>query len=172
MFKSSRAAVAALAVTVVSFAVPSQAAEWEYLSRFAGSFAGGGTVQRSASESPNQVTCEFVGQPSETGVSMAGKCGAFIFSKQIRADLRYDEASGRYSGSYTGSSIGPARLSGKRKGDAIVLTITWPAPVNGDTKATMTIRNSGNGRLAITVTDKLTPGGANAHVTQIALNQS
>jgi hypothetical protein len=103
---------------------------------------------------------------------MTGKCGAFIFSKQIRADLSYDKATGYYSGSYIGSSIGPARLSGKRSGDAIVLTITWPQPVNGDTKATMTIRNSGNGRLAITVTDRLSPDGANTHVTQIALNQS
>ena len=167
-----RAAAVALAVAAASFALPTEAAEWDYLSRFAGSFAGGGTVQRNAEESPSQVTCQFVGQPSETGVSMTGKCGAFIFSKQIRADLSYDVATGRYSGFYIGSSIGPARLSGKRSGDAIVLTITWPQPVNGDTKATMTIRNSGNGSLAITVTDRLSPDGANAHVTQIALNQS
>ena len=171
-FEVPRATAVALAVTAVSFALPSQAAEWDYLSRFAGSFAGGGTVQRNAEENPSQVTCQFVGQPSETGVSMTGKCGAFIFSKQIRADLSYDAATGRYSGSYIGSSIGPARLSGKRTGDAIVLTITWPRPVNGDTKATMTIRNTGNGRLAITVTDRLSPSGANTHVTQIALNQS
>jgi hypothetical protein len=167
-----RAAAVALAVLAASYSLPSRAAEWDYLSRFAGSFAGGGTVQRSAKESPSQVTCKFVGQPSETGVSMTGKCGAFIFSRSISADLRYDAATGRYSGSYIGSSIGPARLSGKRTGDAIVLTITWPQPVNGDTKATMTIRNTGNGRLAITVTDKLTPSGASSHVTQIALNQS
>jgi hypothetical protein len=36
----------------------------------------------------------------------------------------------------------------------------------------MTIRNSGNGSLAITVTDELEPGGARAKVTQLALNQS
>ena len=44
--------------------------------------------------------------------------------------------------------------------------------MNGDTKAVMTIRNSGNGQLAITVTDELKPGGAKAKITQIALNQS
>ena len=65
-----------------------------------------------------------------------------------------------------------ARLYGKRSGDAVILTITWPKPVNGDTKATMTIRNDGNGRLAITVTDKVAPGGPNAQVTRLALNQS
>jgi hypothetical protein len=159
-----------MAATVSS--APSSAAEWEYLSRFAGSFSGGGTVQRNAQESPNQVSCTFIGQPTETGVSMAGECGAFIFSKQIRADLRYDPATGRYSGSYIGSSIGPASLSGKRRGDAIVLTITWPQPVNGDTTAIMTIQNSGNGQLGITVTDQLAPGGERTRVTQLALNQS
>ena len=169
---SFRVAAAALAIAAAAFSAPSYGAEWEYLSRFAGSFSGGGTVQRNAQESPNQVTCTFSGQPTETGVTMSGKCGAFIFSKQIRADLRYDPATGRYSGSYIGSSIGAAGLSGKRRGDAIVLTITWPQPVNGDTKATMTIRNSGNGQLAITVTDQLVPGGERSHVTQLALSQS
>ena len=36
----------------------------------------------------------------------------------------------------------------------------------------MIIRNSGNGRLAITVTDEIEPGGPRKAVTQIALNQS
>ena len=172
MTLSSRAAAVAFVIASVSMPIPSQAAEWDFLSRFEGSFSGGGTVQRSAQENPNQVTCTMTGQPSENSISMNGECGAFIFSKQIGADLRFDAKSGRYTGTYTGSSIGPAKLSGKRRGDSIVLTITWPQPVNGDTKATMTIRNSGNGRLAITVTDELRPGGARKAVTQIALNQN
>lgn len=171
-FATPRAAAFAIAAAAAFFSIPSQAAEWDFLSRFEGSFSGGGTVQRNAQESPNQVTCTFTGQPSEAGVTMSGECGAFIFSKQISAVLRFDPASGRYSGTYTGSSIGPAGLSGKRRGDSIVLTITWPQPVNGDTKAVMTIRNSGNGRLAITVTDELVPGGKRSPVTQLALNQS
>jgi hypothetical protein len=162
----------ALALAAATSSMPSLAAEWDFLSRFEGSFSGGGTVQRSAKENPNQVTCTMTGQPSETTISMNGKCGAFIFSRQISAKLRFDPSSGRYTGTYTGSSIGPAGLSGKRRGDSIVLTITWPQPVNGDTKATMTIRNSGNGQLAITVTDELRPGGGRKAVTQIALNQN
>ena len=161
----------ALALASVS-SIPAQAAEADFLERFAGSFSGGGLVQRNAEEAPNKVTCNMVGEPTATSLSMNGKCGAFIFSKRISADLTFDEASGRYSGTYVGSSIGAARLSGKRNGNSVVLTITWPKPVNGDTKATMTIRNSGNGSLAITVTDELEPGGARAKVTQLALNQS
>jgi hypothetical protein len=169
---SFRAAALALAIASVAMPLSSHAAEWDFLSRFEGSFSGGGTVQRSAKENPNQVTCTMTGQPSESSITMSGQCGAFIFSKQIGAKLRFDPSSGRYTGTYVGSSIGAAKLSGKRRGDSIVLTITWPQPVNGDTKATMTIRNSGNGRLAITVTDELEPGGARKAVTQIALNQN
>jgi hypothetical protein len=154
---------------LVSAALPVQANEADFLSRFSGSFAGGGLVQRNASESPNEVTCTLNGRASESAVTMDGQCGAFVFSKQIRAEIRYDAQSDRYSGVYVGSSIGPARLSGRRSGDAVVLTITWPQPVNGDTKATMTIRNPGNGQLAITVTDEVTPGGPSAAVTQLAL---
>jgi hypothetical protein len=157
---------------LVSLSLPAQAGEADFLGRFSGSFSGGGLVQRNAGETPNQVSCSLTGRSSENAVLMDGQCGAFIFSKQIRAEIRYDPQSGRYSGVYVGSSIGPASLSGKRSGDAVVLTITWPQPVNGDTKATMTIRNSGNGQLAITVTDQVVPGGPSAQVTQLALSGS
>ena len=95
---------------------PTAAAEADFLSRFEGSFSGGGTVQRNAQEEPNQVTCTLTGQPSETGISMSGKCGAFIFSKRISADLTFDEASGRYSGTYVGSSIGACTPVGQARG--------------------------------------------------------
>ena len=169
---SSRAAMFAVALAGICLSTSGNAAEREFLNRFEGLFSGGGTVQRNGAERPNQVTCSLTGQPSSSGVSLTGQCGASIFSRDIRADIRFDEASGRYTGVYVGSAIGPAKLSGKRRGDAVILTITWPKPVNGDTKATMTIRNSGNGSLAITVTDELEPGGARAKVTQLALNQS
>ncbi len=169
---SPRATVFAIAVGALTLSATARAAEEEFLSRFQGSFSGTGLVQRNAQEDPSQVTCTLNGQPSANAVSMSGKCGAFIFSKRISADLRFDPSSGRYSGTYVGSSIGPAGLSGKRSGDAVVLTITWPQPVNGDTTATMTIRNSGNGQLAITVTDEVEPGGPSAEVTQLALSQS
>lgn len=171
-FASPRSAAFAVAAAAILAATAGHGAEQDFLSRFKGSFSGGGLVQRNAAESPNQVTCTLTGQPSENGISMSGKCGAFIFSRQISADIRYDASTGRYSGVYVGSSIGAAKLSGKRRGDAVILTITWPQPVNGDTKAVMTIRNDGSGRLAITVTDELEPGGPQAEVTQLALNQS
>jgi hypothetical protein len=159
----------ALSVLALSVAV---AAESEFLSRFDGSFSGGGLVQRDAGEIPSKVSCRLTGEASETVLSMSGRCRAHIFSKRLKAEISFDPSSGRYSGVYVGSSIGPAGLYGRRKGDAVVLTITWPKPVNGDTEATMTIRNSGDGRLTITVTDEIAPGGPAENVTQLALQQS
>ena len=165
----ARTALSGLALGSMLAAGAAMAEEADFFNRFAGSFAGSGQVQRNAEEGYNEVQCTLTGQPSSSGISMSGQCGAFIFSKQISADIRYDPASDRYSGTYVGSSIGPASLSGRRQGDAVVLTITWPQPVNGDTKATMTIRNSGNGQLGISITDQVTPGGPTAQVTSIAL---
>ncbi len=159
------------AIITGSIAPPASTSEAEFFGRFAGSFSGSGQVRRSANASPNQVQCMMTGQPSENRIAISGRCGIGMFSREISADIRYDPASGRYSGTYVGASVGPAQLSGTRHGDAVVLTIRWPKPVNGDTKATMTIRNSGNRQLAIVVTDEFQPGGARTEVTQLALNQ-
>jgi len=168
----ARAAAVAVALTAVCFSNAGNAAEREFLNRFQGSFSGGGTVHLSSMKGPNKVTCTLSGRPSENGISISGTCGVAGFSKSVGANLRYNPATGRYTGTYVGASVGAARLSGKRRGNSVVLTITWPRPVNGDTKATMTISNSGRGSLAITVTDEIEPGGARAKVTQLALNQS
>lgn len=167
-----RAAFVAAALGGLCLSNSANAAEKDFLSRFHGSFSGGGTVIRNAETGPGRVTCNLIGHPSGSGISISGQCQMAGFGRQIRADLRYDPASGRYSGTYVGASVGAASLSGKRRGDSVVLTITWPQPVNGDTHATMTIRNSGNGRLAITVTDELKPGAGRSQVTQLALNQT
>ncbi len=154
-----------------SRAAASVAPEAEFLRRFAGSFSGSGQIQRSATQSPNNVRCTLTGQASESGIAISGKCRSFIFSRRIGADIRYDRQTGRYSGVYVGAAMGPAQLAGRRRGDAVVLTVTWPKPVNGDTKATMTIVNPGDRSLLITVSDRLEAGGETAEVTRLALDQ-
>jgi len=147
------------------------APESDFFGRFAGSFSGSGEVKRNARASADQVRCTLRGRPLADGVSISGRCGASIFSREISADIRFDPASSAYTGTYIGSNAGPARLWGRRQGDRVVLTVTWPKPVNGDTKAIMTIHNSGNGALAITVVDAVHPGGPQAEVTRLALSQ-
>jgi hypothetical protein len=116
------------------------------------------------------VTCSITGSPTENRISAQGNCrAAVIFSRQIGVDLAYDPRSGIYRGTYTGSRIGPARLSGTRSGDTVNLKIEWPRPVNGDTQAAMVIRNDGRGTLRITVADNLTPGGPVQQTSEIVL---
>lgn len=163
----------ALIALPLSISAPAAAQEADYLARFEGSWSGSGKVARREAEDTNDVKCTMTGTPSENRVSMSGTCRAYlVFSRQIGADIQYDPGSGRYSGTYTGSTIGPAALSGARQGDSVVMTVTWPKPVRGDTTASMTITNSGNGQLSIVVSDEVQPGGPTAEVTNIALSRS
>ena len=147
-----------------------QAAEADFLERFRGTWSGSGKVQREGNSQPRQVTCSIAGSPAENRISAQGNCRAFaIFSRPIGVDLAYDPGSGTYRGTYTGSRIGPARLTGRRQGDVVNLRIEWPRPVNGDTQAAMAIRNDGQGRLRITVADNLTPGGPVQQTSEIVL---
>ncbi len=164
---------AALALGALLLCAPAQAQESEFLQRFEGKFSGGGKVSRNEAEKATNVNCTMNGNVGDNSLSMSGTCrAAVIFSRKISADLRFDPSSGRYTGTYVGSSIGPARLSGKRSGDAVNLTITWPKPVRGDTTAAMTIRNTGNGQLGITIVDEVPAGGPKAQVSSISLKQS
>ena len=147
-----------------------QAAETAFLERFRGTWAGSGKVQREGTSQPRQVTCSVTGNLAGNRISAQGTCRAVvIFSRPIGVDLASDPRSGTYRGIYTGSGIGPARLIGTRRGDAVNLRIEWPRPVNGDTQAAMVIRNDGQGQLRITVADNLTPGGPVQQTSEIVL---
>ena len=170
-FAAALLSVSAVAAT----AGPSGSAaadETSYLQRFSGSWSGSGSVQRKAEEGAKRVRCRVKGSSSQTSLSMSGTCrAALVFTREIGVEVRADPATGRYAGTYTGASIGPARVSGRRQGDTVTLTITWPKPVNGDTKATMTIRNDGSGRLSIAVTDKM-PDGRQVQTTNLTFSKS
>lgn len=167
----SRPAVLALAISALTFSAPAQSQETDFLNRFEGTFKGGGSVSRNETENPTKVNCTMKGTASESSLSMGGTCrAAVIFSRKISADLAVD-SSGRYTGTYVGSSIGPASLSGKRSGDAVNLTITWPKEVRGDTKAAMTIQNAGDGQVSITITDEVPAGGPEQQVSNISLSK-
>jgi hypothetical protein len=168
-----RVASAALLCAATSLPVPAaSAAEADFLDRFRGRWSGSGTVQREGRSPPRQVTCSVTGYPDENRLSIQGTCrAAVVFSRPVGADLTYDPRSGTYSGTYTGSRIGPARLTGSRSGDAVNLRIDWPRPVNGDTQAAMVIRNDGRGGLRLTVADNLSPGGPVQQTSEIVLQR-
>lgn len=167
----SVAAILLCAVTALTWS-PALAAETDFLERFRGNWSGSGTVQREGHSQPRQVTCSVTGNPAENRISAQGNCRAvLVFTRQIGVDLAYDPRSGTYRGTYTGSRIGPAQLSGTRNGDTVNLRIEWPRPVNGDTQAAMVIRNDGRGMLRITVADNLTPGGPIQQTSEIILSR-
>ena len=163
-------AAAAAALSIVVGSALAQSSEADFLKRFDNSFAGGGKVRTAANGSPYNVKCKVVGNSTASTVDINGTCTAMaVVSRKIGASLKVD-ANGRYTGTYVGSKIGPAALSGRRKGDFVVLNVTWPKPVNGDTQATMTITHTGSG-FSFAVDDQSTPGGSNVRMTDITLQR-
>lgn len=92
-------------------------------------------------------------------IAIDGNCGVAIINVRTGADITYDPKTGTYTGSYVGTKVSPARVSGKREGSVVKLGITWPEPVHGHTRARMTIQNEGDGSLRLTIFDNLTPIG-------------
>jgi hypothetical protein len=148
------------------------AQEHTFLDRFKGNWTGSGRIQRNAETSPWNVDCTVNGDRGADRISIQGNCrAALILQRRIAADISYDVRTGLYQGVYTGARVGPARLSGTRRGDAVQLTIDWPKPINGDKKAEMTIVNEGSGILRIVVRDNLFPGGPVQQTSELILRQ-
>jgi hypothetical protein len=168
-----KVSTAAIALVLLATGRPAaQPVEAAFLERFRGTWAGGGTVQRSIDPSPWQVRCVLNGAPGPNRISIQGTCtGALIIQRQIGADLTFDPRSRVYRGVYVGARVGPAGIAGTRGGDVVSLAITWPAPVAGDTRAAMTIHNRGDGTLRIVTEDNLTPGGPIQQTSNLVLQR-
>ena len=123
---------------------------------FGGSWAGSGEVEKGSVAW--HVNCGATGQSATNHVTIEGSCSVSIISVRIAADITYDPISRRYSGTYVGAEVGPARVLGRSSGNAVNLAVTWPKPINGDTRAHITIVNTGD-RLRLTLLDNVVPGG-------------
>lgn len=130
--------------------------ETGFLGRFTSDWKGAGQVRRTADGDPWKVNCAISQSHDGNRIALDGSCrAALLFTREIGAHLVFNPKTGLYTGTYVGAKVGPAALSGRRNGDSLQLTITWPKPVNGDTKAALTIRNEGKGRMQILVQDQL-----------------
>jgi len=140
-------------------ASPVLAAEEGFINRFDGVWGGGGMVIEDEDSGPTKVNCSLDGKGEGNEISVAGNCRAYaIFSRKVAVNVRYQPETDSYVGTYAGSPVGVARLAGKRRGDTVNLTMTWPKEVMGDTKASMSITNPGNGRVRVLVNDKVGEG--------------
>ena len=161
--------IAGLSLLLLGMGASSPAmADAKFLDRFEGGWGGAGTIQRDIDSSPRKVTCTVDGaRGGANSISLAGTCKALVvFTRSIGATLTYDPASNRYSGVYTGSTKGPAQLSGRQRGDRLVLDITYAKPVFGDRKAVMTIASNGKSGFSMVVTDKV--DGANKQTSNFS----
>ncbi|RFC62777.1 hypothetical protein DYI37_12455 [Fulvimarina endophytica] len=152
----------ALAIALsAGFALPlsamAQDGSRDYFERYAGPWTGGGQVRVQQLPAPVDVSCDLDGVvESDTEFSLAGNCSAFlVMSNDIGAQITLDEATGDYTGVYTGSKSGPAKLAGSREGDALDLTVTWNKKIYDDDTAKMRIANTGDGTFQMTVVEKI-----------------
>ena len=154
------------AVLVLSAGNAWAASKQAFIDLFDGAWAGSGTVIEGGG--PWRVNCSAIGLSTTNRLTVEGICAVSILSVRIAADIRYDPASERFSGTYIGARVGPAHVSGKSRGDAIILGVTWPKPVNGDQKARMTIVNTGD-KFRLTLLDNATPGGPQELMSDVIL---
>ena len=158
-------AVSLNAATVIALAGDEQT----FIELFAGSWSGSGTIIKGSI--PLQVSCRATGQPGTDQITIEGTCSLFVVSVRIAADITYDPSAEAYSGTYIGAKVGPARVLGKRDGSVVNLAITWPRPVHGDTEARMTIENTGDGSLRLSIFDNVVPGGDEEQTTDVILSR-
>jgi hypothetical protein len=168
--KSSAALAIAFLLGIAVLPAAAVAPEEDFIGRFGGAWSGSGTVIKG--DMPFQVSCQATGQPGPNEVAIEGSCSAVIASMRIAADIAYDPATGRYSGTYTGARVGPAQVTGKRSGDVVHLTVNWPAPVNGQMKAELAIENAGGGQLRIRLNEFVAPDGSLVTTHDLVLSQA
>ncbi|WP_128292304.1 hypothetical protein [Afifella aestuarii] len=167
---TSRFILGAALLSAMLAAPAAGAAESDFIERFDGTWKGGGMVIRNERSGPTNINCSLAGQGAANKISIAGKCRAYaIFTRDVRVNVAYDPESGLYRGTYQGSKVGTAVMSGKRSGDTIKFALVWPKDVMGDTEAAMTITNNGAGELRVLVNDKVGAGGPVQPVTDLAL---
>jgi hypothetical protein len=146
----------ATACAALAAAGAARADETDFRRRFSADWSGGGRVVRDADKEPKpvNVSCRLNGRSEGATIDLGGTCRAYlVFTRPFGATVRYDPATGRYTGIYRGARSGPAQLSGRRQGDTVNFIVTWAKPINGDRTARLSIRNDGK-TMAIRLVDE------------------
>jgi len=157
--------------TLLCLAVGGAVAAHAALDRYAGSFSASGIIVEGPNASSHQVRCRFMAsQQGASGLSLEGTCWAYlIISRSISANLTWDPRTGRVTGTYTGSRVGTAQLTGRQMGTDFDLQIEWPRPLYGDTRAQMRVASLGSNRFQIVVTDRIGVNGPVRTTTDLTL---
>lgn len=152
-----------LAVLTSSAAV---AGEEDFLQTLSGNWQGTGQVRLKPEAQPMNVSCTLDTKASGAELNMDGACRAkVLLSRRIGADLQAEGA--RYTGSYVGSTRGPARLSGRRSGSTLNLQVTWPKQEAAARVASMQVASLGAGRMRLTTSETHPQTGEQVVTAQI-----
>ncbi len=146
-----------LLTAALLFAQPAAAdpaAERAYLERLAGEWTGRGTAAPNPDRGSERVFCRITGALEGGTLVQTGRCAATDRSAGVSGRIAYDPASRRYVGEWRWAvAAQPASLSGERRGDALVLTMSTPVANGQVATATMTIRPQGEGYALSVVED-------------------
>jgi hypothetical protein len=156
--------------STLCFGGVAHAADADFLKSLEGSWAGKGSVKPEADSLPISVNCKFASDTTDTSMSLDGECTGFVVvSREIGADIKTDGKS--YKGTYIGSRTGPARLVGKRSGNALNLGIRWAKDVNGDRAARLRLEKVGDNGMRLTTTDTDPATGKSVVISDINLRR-
>jgi len=138
---------------------------------YAGSFTGTGTILEGPEANSHRVSCSFAIRPEgATGLSLQGTCRAYLLlSRSVSARISWDPRTGQVTGTYTGSRVGTALLRGRQMGTDFYLTIEWPKPLYGDTRARMRVASLDPNSFRIVVTDRIGENGPIRATTDLIL---
>lgn len=160
-----------LATVLAASISPVLADDAEFLASFAGSWSGKGEFRISTGSSPMSVSCAFDAATSPTSLALDGRCrGMVVVSRRIGVTLKTGREG--VSGSYVGSTTGPAGLSGRLEGTAFDLSIRWAKSVNGDREAQMRVEKMGEDGMKLIITDVDPKTGRTVVTGKIGLSRS
>ena len=143
----------AIAVAGAFSITAASAAPASFFEDLSGSWSGSGTAYV-AKFGEVTAKCRLSVSGADTQVAMKGSCGMLVFRQALGLTLK-NTGGNRFTGTYTGSKTGPARLDGNLEKDRLVLTIQWGGLVNGDRTAKMVLERTGPNSFAQTVIDKV-----------------
>jgi hypothetical protein len=129
------------------------AAPKTFFDNLSGSWSGSGKAYLSKYGEVS-ANCRVAIAGTETRIAMTGSCGMLVFRRALGLSIR-NAGGNRYVGTYTGSTTGPAKLDGALRGDRLVMTIKWGAPVNGDRTAQMVLQRTGPNSFVQIVNDSV-----------------
>lgn len=142
---------AVMALALATAAAPASSTEVQFLGDMSGQWSGSGKAYLKNLGNVS-ASCNMKADSADSEISLSGKCGVLFFSIGLGLQLK-DEGENQFTGLYTGSRTGPAKLQGVLEGNRLVMDITWNGEVNGDRDAKMVLERTGTDSFTQTVTD-------------------